>query len=206
MYQKYGSLLVLSGPSGSGKSSLYHMLKNEFDNIEFSISTTSRTIRGKEINGKDYHFISKQDFESGIDNGDFIEWAEVHGNYYGTSRKTINQAILKPNSVLVLDIDVQGFLQLQDEYRGYLTSVFIFPPSKSILKQRLLDRSTDTQEIITKRLENALGEIKHFIKYDYFIINDNLDIAYSELKYIYNSMKNRSSLIDEKQLILDWTT
>lgn len=206
MKHKYGALLILSGPSGSGKSSLYNMLKNNFSNLSFSVSTTSRDIRGAEIDGKDYHFISKQEFKIGIKNNEFIEWAEVHGNYYGTSKKTINQAINKPNNILILDIDVQGFIQLRDEYKPYLTSVFVAPPSKEILKQRLINRSTDSISTIEKRLNNALDEIKEYSKYDYLIINDSLERAYQDLKCVYQSINNKSSLIDNQKFILDWTT
>ncbi|CAA6812630.1 MAG: Guanylate kinase (EC [uncultured Campylobacterales bacterium] len=200
----YGNLLVLSGPSGSGKSTIFKMLKSNCENISFSISSTSRLPRDGEVEGVDYYFISKEEFEFGIKNGDFIEYAEVHGNYYGTSKRVLNEAIVKPNNILVLDIDVQGFLQLKNEYKKYLTSIFLTPPSKAILKQRLEARATDSTDSIKGRLLNALNEMIEIDEYDYLLVNDDLKETYQKIEFIVGSMASKSSLIDTEKFILDW--
>jgi guanylate kinase len=175
-----GAILVISGPSGSGKSSLVKIVSEKFENVYFSISTTTRKIRDGEINGVNYHFTDVDTFKKDIDDGLFLEWAQVHGNYYGTSLKPIIKAI-KDGKLVIFDIDVQGHKIARDKLENVITSVFITTPSLSSLKQRLVDRATDSEEIIARRLNNALCEMTSIHEYDFLLINDDFDKASEEL-------------------------
>ncbi len=201
--EKKGAILILSGPSGCGKSTL---LKNVYKNISdyyFSISTTTREPRDGEKDGVDYFFVSKNEFEEDIKNGQFLEWAEVHGNYYGTSLKPIKKALNK-GKLVIFDIDVQGHEIVRKKLNNLVTSVFITTPSLKILEQRLNDRDTDSNAVISKRLDNARLEIKSFQKYDYFIVNDDLEKASSELVSIANITRIKSKLYDNESIINNW--
>ncbi len=201
--EKKGAILILSGPSGCGKSTL---LKNVYKNISdyyFSISTTTREPRDGEKDGVDYFFVSKNEFEEDIKNGQFLEWAEVHGNYYGTSLKPIKKALNK-GKLVIFDIDVQGHEIVRKKLNDLVTSVFITTPSLKILEQRLNDRDTDSNAVISKRLDNARLEIKSFQKYDYFIVNDDLEKASSELVSIANITRIKSKLYDNESIINNW--
>ena len=177
---KKGSILLISGPSGCGKSSLLKELYKVFDNYYFSISTTTRKMRNGEKDGIDYYFITKDKFIEDIKNGNFLEWAEVHTNYYGTSLKPITEALDK-GKLVIFDIDVQGFEQVIEKLKDITTTVFITTPSLEELESRLIKRGTDNQDIIINRMINAREEIKYIHKYDYLIINDNLEKASQEL-------------------------
>lgn len=180
---KKARLIVVSGPSGVGKTTLLKRLLNEFnDNIVFSVSYTSRGQRINEINGVDYFFVTKEEFEDGIKNDLFLEYAVVYGNYYGTSKKFIKKCLDKGKECL-LDIDVQGGLNLMSKKTDAIF-IFIAPPSYEVLKERLTKRSTDSKEVIEKRLKNAKFELEQKEKYDYIVINDELEKAYQELKEI----------------------
>ncbi|MCP4970370.1 MAG: guanylate kinase [Arcobacter sp.] len=203
MMEKKGAILILSGPSGCGKSTL---LKNVYKNISdyyFSISTTTREPRDGEKDGVDYFFVSKNEFEEDIKNGQFLEWAEVHGNYYGTSLKPIKKALNK-GKLVIFDIDVQGHEIVRKKLNDLVTSVFITTPSLKILEQRLNNRDTDSNAVISKRLDNARLEIKSFQKYDYFIVNDDLEKASSELVSIANITRIKSKLYDNESIINNW--
>jgi len=187
-----GALVVLSGPSGCGKSSLVNeILKNE--DAYFSISTTTREIRDGEKEGVNYFYVSKDEFKKDIDEENFLEWAEVHGNYYGTSIKPVLKA-LDDNKVVIFDIDVQGHEIVKKKFPLLTTSVFITTPSQKELEDRLTNRATDSKEVIQNRLINAKEEMKRADEYEFFIINDDFNKALSELKKIIEVAKLKKPL------------
>ena len=187
-----GALVVLSGPSGCGKSSLVNeILKNE--DAYFSISTTTRDIRDGEKEGVNYFYVSKDEFKKDIEDGNFLEWAEVHGNYYGTSIKPVLKA-LDENKVVIFDIDVQGHEIVKKKFPLLTTSVFITTPSQKELEDRLTNRATDSKEVIQNRLINAKEEMKRADEYEFFIINDDFNKALSELKKIIEVAKLKKPL------------
>ena len=179
IYSK-GAILLLSGPSGCGKSSLLKEVYKVIDNYYFSISTTTRDPRVGEQDGVDYYFVSKEEFKQDIEDGNFLEWAEVHGNYYGTSLKPINKA-LDESKLVIFDIDVQGFEQVIKKLEAITTTVFITTPTIKELEKRLYNRDTDSKDVIEKRISNAKIEIDYIDKYDYFIVNDDLKLASEQL-------------------------
>lgn len=173
-----GKLIIVSGPSGSGKSTVTKIVKDKL-NIPLSISATTRNPRDGEIDGKDYFFLSKEEFKNKIDNDEFYEYAEVHGNYYGTLKKTIEENLDKGLNV-ILEIDVQGALIAKEKKKDAIL-VFFRTKDMDILEKRLRDRKTDSEEIIQTRLKNAETELKYEDKYNYTIINENLDDSIQEL-------------------------
>ena len=197
-----GALLIVSGPSGCGKSTLLKRVYEQIDNFQFSISSTTREPRAGEKDGVDYYFISKEEFEEGIKKGDFLEWANVHGNYYGTSLKPIKKAVQK-GKLVIFDIDVQGHNIVRKKLENILTSVFITTPSLKELEKRLNSRNTDSKEVIQRRVENAKTEIKSFKKYDYLIINDDIEKASKELVSIANIARVKAKLFDD-EIVEDW--
>lgn len=201
--EKKGAILILSGPSGCGKSTLLKEVYKDIDDYYFSISTTTRAPRTGEQNGVDYFFVTKEEFEKDIKNDDFLEYAKVHDNYYGTSLKPINKA-LEEGKLVIFDIDVQGHEIVRTKLDSIVTSVFITTPSLSILEQRLNTRNTDSVEIIEKRIKNAKGEVEFFQDYDYLIINDNLEIAAKELVCIANITRIKTKLFDKEKIVLNW--
>lgn len=198
-----GAILILSGPSGCGKSSLLKKFYERFTNYYFSISTTTREPRNGEINGIDYLFVTVEEFEKGIENGDFLEHAKVHGNYYGTSIKPIKEA-LKDGKLVIFDIDVQGHNLVRTKLNEITTSVFITTPTLNELKNRLYKRSTDDEKTIENRLKNAKIEINSLDEYDYIILNDNLEIATKKLISVGNVALIKSSLFSKANIIKDW--
>ncbi len=187
-----GRLYIISAPSGAGKSTLCSMLINKYPAVRYSISYTTRAPRGNEINGKEYFFIDKDTFIKMIDNNDFLEWAEVHDNYYGTSKQQINNA-LNEGIDIFLDIDPQGAMQLKEKLDNIATFIFIAAPSLAELKSRLENRGTDKADNIELRLENAKKEVEYFKKYDYLIINDASNEAFKQLERIYLAEKLRTN-------------
>ncbi len=183
MIEHNGVVLVLSGPSGAGKSSLINEIKEDIGDYYFSISTTTRPMREGEKEGVDYHFVSQEEFTKDIQEDHFLEHALVHGNYYGTSLKPVKKA-LSEGKLVIFDIDVQGNTAVNNRLGDITTSVFITPPSLSELKKRLVNRSTDSQEVIDRRIKMAKREIQRVTEYDYIIINDKLDVAADVLKQI----------------------
>ena len=198
-----GAILIISGPSGCGKSTLLKEVYKEIDNYYFSISTTTRAPRIGEVNGVDYFFVTKEEFEKDIENDSFLEYAKVHDNYYGTSLKPINKA-LEEGKLVIFDIDVQGHEIVRNKLDSVVTSVFITTPSLKVLEERLNSRNTDNSEIIEKRLKNAKIEIKSFQEYDYLIINDNLELATKELISIANITRIKTKLFDKEKIVSDW--
>lgn len=200
--QNKGAILILSGPSGCGKSTLLKEVYKDISDYYFSISTTTRAAREGEKHGVDYYFVSKEEFEKDIEAGNFLEYANVHGNYYGTSLKPIMKA-LHENKLVIFDIDVQGHKIVRKKLNDIITSVFITTPSLKELEFRLNNRSTDSKEVIQKRIINAQEEIKSFLKYDYLIINDNLQEASKQLVSIANAARVKSKL-SSLTIIQDW--
>lgn len=185
-------MLVVSAPSGTGKSTLCDRLVAEFPNISYSVSCTTRAPRGEERDGKHYYFLSKKEFKERIKNGEFLEHAKVHGNFYGTLEDTVLFAMEEGNHVM-LDIDVQGVAQIREALvrldprhpiRCGFTDIFIMPPSHEELERRLRGRGTDKDSVIRKRLDTALEEMEQAPKYSRQIVNDDLDTAYTELKAV----------------------
>ena len=186
-----GLLIVISAPSGTGKTTLCHKLLEEFPNVEFSVSYTTRKPRPGEVNGKDYWFVSREEFMKMVEEGDFLEWAEVYGNLYGTSRSQVLKALNQGKDVL-LDIDTQGALQVKRNFPDAVL-IFILPPSLKELERRLRKRGTDDEETIERRLRVAREEIKRARYYDYLIVNDELEVAYSRLKSIISAEKSKTN-------------
>jgi len=178
-----GVVLVLSGPSGAGKSSLINKIADDIGEYYFSISTTTRAMREGEEDGVHYHFVTKEEFEKEIENDNFLEYALVHGNYYGTSLLPVKQA-LSEGKLVVFDIDVQGNTAVKNRLGDITTSVFISPPTLSELERRLRVRSTDDEDVIQNRMKMARREIQRIAEYDFLVINDDLDVAAEVLKQI----------------------
>lgn len=202
---KKGAILLLSGPSGCGKSSLLKKLYQVIDNYYFSISTTTRAPRVGEKDGIDYFFVTKEEFQKDIQEGSFLEWAEVHGNYYGTSLKPINKA-LEMGKLVIFDIDVQGFEQVIQKLKDITTTVFITTPTLVELEKRLTSRGTDSIDVIEKRIKNAQEEIKYTQQYDYLIINDNLDEAADKLIAVAKSALIKSKMFDNETIVKVWNS
>ena len=179
-----GELFIISAPSGSGKSTLIRLLLGQVENLEYSISYTTREPRKGEVNGKDYFFVSTEQFEKMIENNEFIEYARVFDKfYYGTSKKQVFSRLEKGKDV-IMDIDVQGAYQIMEKKEFDFTSIFIIPPSLKELKKRLVDRGRDSMEEIEKRLITAKNELKYLGYFDYVVVNDVLEEALSLLKSI----------------------
>ena len=200
---KKGAILILSGPSGCGKSTLLKEVYKDIDDYYFSISTTTRAPRVGETNGVDYFFVTKEEFEVDIENGDFLEYAKVHDNYYGTSLKPINSA-LNEGKLVIFDIDVQGHEIVRSKLDDIVTSVFITTPSLEVLETRLNSRNTDSLDIIEKRIKNAKGEVEYFQNYDYLIINDDLQTAAKQLVCVANITRIKSKLFEKNRVVSNW--
>jgi guanylate kinase len=175
-------VFVLSAPSGGGKSTIINALIGSRNDLCYSVSTTTRGPRGDEVNGIQYEFVSSPQFQNLIENDEFLEWAKVHGCYYGT-RKSSVQRILDDHKHAVLDIDIQGGVSVK-AVMPEAVLIFIMPPSLQILEKRLRDRGTDTEESILQRLENAENEMKKAELYDYIIVNNDLNDAINQINII----------------------
>lgn len=180
--KREGLIMIISAPSGAGKTTLCNRLLKRFPTMRESISYTTRTPRPGEVDGQDYCFVSRKQFQAMIAEDAFAEWAEVHGNLYGTALKTLEEA--RKNGIdLVLDIDCQGALKLKEHFEGGVYT-FILPPSMAELRRRLESRSSDAQEVIERRIVRAAEEIREARWYDYIIINDVFESAFEELSAI----------------------
>jgi guanylate kinase len=179
---KHGQLFIVSAPSGAGKTSLCQRVVAEVPNLKSSVSFTTRQSRKGEIDGKDYFFIDKPQFREMIENNEFLEYAEVHGNLYGTSRNQ-TMSLQKQGHDVLLDIDPQGAMQLKKKYKEGVY-IYILPPSFEILKERLVERNSDSTEEISRRLKKAREEIWSYREYYYLIINDQFEQALEYLKAI----------------------
>src|ERR1700675_3631360 len=182
---------IISAPSGSGKSTLVNELFKMVDHLDFSISYTTRPPRGSEQNGKEYFFVTKDQFEAMIQADEFLEYANVFGNYYGTAKRFLREAEARGNDLL-LDIDVQGAKQIKQRVAGAV-SIFILPPDREKLEWRLRNRGLDSEAVIRRRLDTARREIENYSKYDYILINERLEQATDELKAIVLSERLRRS-------------
>jgi guanylate kinase len=178
-----GIMLVLSSPSGAGKTTLTRNLLDQETKVTLSISVTTRERRSSEIEGVHYYFKTRRQFEQMRDGGELLEWAEVHGNFYGTPREPVERALVEGRDVL-FDIDWQGTRQLLDKMRDDVVSVFVLPPSADELKARLERRAEDSAQVIAQRLQNAVEEISHWREYDYILVNRDLDDSFARLRAI----------------------
>ncbi len=175
-------IFVISAPSGAGKTTLISELLHSDDRFMFSISTTTRKMRYEEVDGVNYYFIEKEDFQKMIENDEFFEWAEVYGNFYGTTKKEIDR-ILKSGKFPLFDVDIQGSKNLREKL-GKAVYIFIIPPSKDILKRRLISRQTESKEELGVRLRHAAKEIAEYENFNYVIVNDVLESSMVKLKAI----------------------
>ena len=189
-FQKESFLIILISPSGGGKSTIEKMLLQEFDNIEYSISYTTRPPRANETNGKDYFFVSENKFKGMIVLDEFLEYAEVHNYWYGTSKKFIEKKNAE-NKHILLDIDVQGAKQIIDSGFKAVT-IFILPPNSQIHQARLNNRKTDAKHVIDERLKNAKAEIDKINDFQYVVINDDLTTAFEQVKSIIIAEENKT--------------
>ena len=190
-----GLLIVVSGPSGAGKDTICNELVKENDNIWLSVSMTSRAIRGQEQEGKDYFFVTKEEFEEKIKSGIFLEYAIYNDNYYGTPKDKIEQYLNKGIDVILV-IDIQGALNIKKMIPLALF-IFIMPPDMKTLKQRLIDRKTESKDKIINRFKTAYNEINNFKKYNYVVVNDKVEDAVNKVKSIIQAEKCRVDRIEE---------
>ena len=188
-YQRMPFLIILSSPSGGGKGTILNKILKRTNNIEYSVSYTTRPPRGNEQNGVHYHFVTETDFKERIAAGDFLEFAQFSGNYYGTSISYI-QSLLNKGKHVIMDIEIQGAAQITTTNFPYV-KIFILPPTIEILKERLANRKTDSAEEIEKRLMIARYEVTQINNYDYLVINDDLDKAIEEVLSIIKAEENR---------------
>jgi len=184
-------MLILSSPSGAGKTTLTKKIQQKYQNFKISVSHTTRKSRTNEVEGVDYFFISHEEFEKKISNNEFYEYAKIFDNFYGTSRDSVNE-ILKNNNNILFDIDWQGTQQLSKFKELKLIKIFLLPPDKKELENRLIQRNQDNIDIISKRLKAYDNDIHHWLDYDYVIINDNLEHCFSQIAKI---------ILSEKELI-----
>ena len=195
---------IISAPSGSGKSTLTNEILKLVPNLVFSISYTTRAVRGSEQNGKQYHFISMEEFDRMVRDGEFLEHANVHGNCYGTSRRFLREAGSSGHDLL-LDIDVQGAAQIKKNLTDAI-SVFVLPPDRKTLEWRLRNRGEDREEVVRRRLDDAKREIEEYDKYDYVLINDQLEKSIERLEAIVLSERLRREerpLTDQESAIVE---
>jgi guanylate kinase len=191
-------VFIISAPSGSGKSTLVRELLHRYPDLAFSISYTTREVRGQEKNGDSYHFISRAEFMERLSKDEFLEWAEVFGNFYGTHRSVWDNAVAA-NHDLLLDIDVQGAQQLREKIPDAVT-IFVLAPSREVLESRLRARSEDAEQVIQRRLAAAANEIRNYHYYDYVVVNDRVDEAVTTLEAIFRAEKVRRQRMEDRIL------
>ncbi len=194
MTEREGLLFVVSAPSGAGKTTLCRAVTDSLENVRHSISYTTRTPRPGELDGRDYYFVSEDRFRDMIKAGDFAEWAEVHSNFYGTSRRVLD-GMRREGIDVILDIDTQGAKQIKTKY-GQAVFIFVMPPSLEVLEERLRNRKSDRENEIRKRMLRARDEIRDYVIYDYAIINRDFDRALVELRSIITAERSRTRLMD----------
>ena len=188
--RRRGLMLVLSSPSGAGKTTIARRLLTEDAELELSVSVTTRQRRPGEVEGKDYHFVTISDFQIMINDRALLEYAKVFDNYYGTPAANVMAALVEGRDIL-FDIDWQGTQQLADSSREDLVSVFILPPSTRDLEQRLLSRAQDSADVVAARMSKAADEISHYREYDYILVNRNIDVAVAQVKAILQAERLR---------------
>ena len=182
-------MVILSSPSGAGKTTISKKIQQKYQNFKISVSHTTRKPRPNELEGIDYFFISHEDFEKKINNNEFYEYAKIFDNYYGTSKESINTLVNNKNDIL-FDIDWQGTQQLSNFKELELIKIFLLPPSKTELKDRLVQRNQDNKKVVAKRLKSYDNDILHWSDYDHIIINDNLELCFKQIESIILSAKN----------------
>ncbi len=198
--RRRGLMLVLSSPSGAGKSTIARALLESDPELELSVSVTTRKRRASEIEGVHYRFVSMRDFERLRDSDALLEWAEVHGNFYGTPRQAVEEAMAEGRDML-FDIDWQGAQQLQEKMQADVVSIFILPPTVKELRARLHRRAEDSEEVIATRLANARDEMQHWREYDYVIVNQDLGQAYPAARAVLEAERLRP---DRRQGLYDF--
>ncbi|MBL4835487.1 MAG: guanylate kinase [Pseudomonas sp.] len=191
-----GTLYIVSAPSGAGKTSLVKALIDQLDSLRVSVSHTTRAMRPGEIDGVNYHFTSRETFLAQVTQGDFLEHAEVFGNLYGTSQSTVEQTLAQGHD-LILEIDWQGAQQVRRAMPD-ARSIFILPPSRTTLRERLTNRGQDDESIIEGRMALAVDEISHYVEYDYLVINDDFNTALDDLKAILRSARLNMARQEER--------
>lgn len=206
MSKKKGNLIVISGPSGTGKGTVCKELLQKHSEIAYSISATTRAPRVGEVNGKDYWFLSKEEFQQMIDENKLLEWAEVYGNYYGTPVEKVRE-VLESGRDMLLEIDTKGAMNVQKIFLKEATFIFLIPPSLAELERRIRGRGKDSEEAIVRRLDEAIGEISRGNNYDYVIVNDVVDNVVAKIEHIieaercavYNNLDKLQELMEEKK-------
>jgi guanylate kinase len=196
-----GTLFIISAPSGAGKTSLVAEILAQINNIQASISHTTRDCRPGEQNGINYHFVDRQQFVNMIENNAFLEHADVFGNYYGTSQEWV-EATLKTGTDVILEIDWQGAEQVRSKFADS-QSIFILPPSKQALRERLNGRGQDHAEVIEKRFAAATEEMSHYVEADYLVINDDFALALEQLKSIISAQRCKMPVLGHEKLLSD---
>ena len=199
MTNNKGLLIVVSGPSGAGKGTICKALLEKHDDLFISVSATTRQPRAGEVDGVNYHFITKEDFIKRVEQKDFLEYAEVYGNYYGTPKSKVEE-MLNSGKNVILEIDIQGALKVKENFKEGVF-IFILPPSMEELKQRIIKRGSETPESLMRRFKSAYQEINYISKYNYAVVNDIVDVAISKIEGIITAEKCRVDRI--KDTILD---
>ena len=183
-------MFVLSSPSGAGKSTIAQLLLNEDDNLDLSVSVTTREKRSSEVDGRHYHFRTREQFEKMVEHNELLEWAEVHGNYYGTPRQFVEEKLQAGIDVL-FDIDVQGTYQINEKMPEDVATIFILPPSIAEMKSRLKRRAEDSDEVILRRMKTAVSELEAWPDYEYLVVNEELELAFDQVKSILTAERMR---------------
>lgn len=199
MQSNRGVLIVISGPSGAGKGTICQELLNKNDNIYLSVSATTRDPRKGEIDGENYYFLKEEEFKNKVENNGFIEYANVHGNYYGTPKLNVEK-MLDEGKDVILEIDIQGALKVKENFSEGVF-IFILPPSMDELKRRIIKRGSETEESLMTRFKNAYQEINYVSKYNYSVVNDTLDVAVSKVEAIITAEKCRVDRIKDNTVL-----